>query len=96
MIILIVLFVVNYKMYSNYGNQNIDINANLLELLVRLLQGLIGLVQLVVRLVEADLELLDLLAVVPDVAVGLLRPLHGQPGLLLEPGDRLVQRVSFT
>ena len=82
--------------HDGHEHMNIERQDHLLELLVGLLQGLVGLVQLVVRLVETDLELLDFLPEVPDVAVGLLGPLHGQPGLLLEPSDRLVQGVSLT
>ena len=47
------------------------IGLHLLEVLLLLLQGLGGLQQLVVRLVEANLQLLDFLSVVPDVAVSL-------------------------
>jgi hypothetical protein len=40
-------------------------------MLLLLLQGLGGLEQLVVGLIEADLELLDFLSVVPDITVSL-------------------------
>ena len=48
-----------------------DIGLDLLEMLLLLLQGLQRLVQLVVGLVKLDLEAVDFLAIVTDVAVSL-------------------------
>merc|ERR1719483_1100163 len=67
----------------------------LLELLLSLLKGLGGLGQLVVGLVETNLELLDFLAVVTDVAVGLVGPGGSLPGGLLETSDGVVETICL-
>ena len=61
-----------------------DVGLNLEVDLGLDLELLIGLVELVHRLLEGDLEVVDLLAEVPDVALGLLQDLVGLRGLLLE------------
>merc|ERR1712058_219600 len=67
-----------------------DIALNLLELLLSLLKGFICLGELVIGLVEANLKLLDLLAVVPDIAVSLVCSCDGLSCGLLEASDGLV------
>merc|ERR1740129_2638203 len=71
------------------------IGLDLLVLLVSLLKGLVGLGQLVISLVIVHLEVLDLLAQVPDVAVSLVRPGRGLPGGLLKPSDGGVQPLCL-
>merc|ERR1719225_518932 len=72
------------------------IALHLLELLLGLLQRLVGLVQLVVGLIETNLKLLDFLTVVTDVAVSLVGPSGGLPGVLLEAIDGGVEAVSLS
>merc|ERR1712001_382944 len=75
--------------------QGRDVALHLLELLLGLLKGLGGLGQLVVGLIETNLELLDFLAVVTDVAVSLVGPGGGLPGGLLEASDGVVETICL-
>merc|ERR1712001_390791 len=75
--------------------QGRDVTLHLLELLLSLLKGLGGLGQLVVGLIKANLELLDFLTVVTDVAVGLVSPGGSLPGGLLETGNRVVETICL-
>merc|ERR1719400_1322824 len=72
-----------------------DVALHLLELLLSLLEVLVGLGQLVVGLIKTNLELLDFLSVVTDVAVSLISPGRSFPGGLLEAGDGLVEPVRL-
>merc|ERR1712212_805709 len=76
--------------------QGRDVALDLLELLLCLLQRLIGLGQFVIGLVKANLELLDFLTQVPDVTVSLVSPAHCLPGRLLEARDGLVEGVRLS
>merc|ERR1711909_76719 len=72
------------------------IALNLLELLIRFLQGLIGLGQLVVGLIKTNLKLLDLLTKVTDVTISLISSIRGFLGGLLKASNGLVETVSLS
>merc|ERR1719326_2348807 len=73
-----------------------NIGLNLLELLVSLLQRLTGLGQLVIGLIIAHLKVLNLLAQVSDVTVGLVSAGAGLPGGLLEGSDGGIQLLCLS
>merc|ERR1712020_292008 len=73
-----------------------DIALHLLELLLGLLKGLVGLGELVIGLIKADLELLHFLTIVTDIAVSLISPGGSLPGGLLKAGNGLVEPVGLT
>merc|ERR1719150_884848 len=73
-----------------------NIGLNLFELLVSLLQRLTGLGQLVIGLIIAHLKVLNLLAQVSDVAVGLVSPTDSLPGGLLKGSDGGIQLLCLS
>ena len=62
-----------------------NISLNLLQVLLLLFEGLQGLIQLVIGLVKLYLKAVDFLAVVSDVAVGLVSYSVGLLGRLFKP-----------
>merc|ERR1712061_455876 len=73
-----------------------NIGLNLLVLLVSLLQRLTGLGQLVIGLIIAHLKVLNLLAQVSDVTVGLVSAGAGLPGGLLKGSDGGIQLLCLS
>merc|ERR1719326_19579 len=73
-----------------------NIGLNLLVLLVSLLQRLTGLGQLVIGLIIAHLKVLNLLAQISDVTVGLVSTGAGLPGGLLKGGDGGIQLLCLS